>query len=155
MNRILILVGCFITLTCACFAEDMQTQRTMQPKQYKNEGERFRMEAPPLLYQKYRNGRRMSNLGLAITITGGVALINGVWIAAFYSMFDSGIPTECFVLFAVGVGGVSTGVPLIIKGGAKKRNAYNTFRKEYPAKRTSSNFQLNLYGNGLGFAYVF
>ena len=97
----------------------------------------------------------MSNLGLTFTITGGVAMVSGGIYAAFCSMLLVDIPTECVILFAVEVGGVGTGVPLMIKGGAKKRNAYHTFRKEFPAKLTSSNFQLNLYGNGFGIAYVF
>ena len=130
-------------------------KRTTQPKQYRNEGERFLKEAPPLLYQQYLNGRRMSNLGIAIIVTGGVAMVTGLTMVIIESMLYSGMPTGGVVLFTVGIGGVANGVILTIKGAAKKRNAYNTFRKEYPAKQTTSHFQLNLHGNGLGFAYVF
>ena len=97
----------------------------------------------------------MTSFGLALTITGGVSLGTGFAILLVSSMFQSGILTESIVLFTVGGVCLSSGVPLMIIGGAKKRNAYNTFRKEYPANRTSSNFQLILHGNGLGFAYVF
>jgi hypothetical protein len=181
MKRILILIGFLATLTFACLAEDIivtkdaieidieettviadkfeckdfDSQRTMQPKQYRNEGERFRKEAPLLLYQQYKNGRLMIVFGLTQTITGGVALATGGLIAVFSSMFQYGILTESVVLFAVGGACLGTGVPLLVLGGAKKRNAFNTFRKEYPAKQTISNFQLNLHGNGLGFAYAF
>ena len=132
-----------------------QTQRTTQPKQYRNEGERFLKESPPLLYQQYLNGRKMTKYGLTLTISGGIAIISGGVLAAFSSMLLLDVPTASVVLFAVGGGCVTAGVPLMIIGGAKKRNAYNTFRKEYPAKQTISHFQLNVHGNGLGFAYVF
>ena len=171
MKQISIIVLTFLTLTAygqseynyvhfnklnpALTTVKTQTQGTTQPKQYRNKGERFRMEAPPLLYQQYTNGRLMTGFGLALTITGGVAMGTGGVLAVFSNMFQYGILTESVVLFAIGGVCLTTGVPLMIIGGTKKRNAYNTFRKEYPAKQAISNFQLNLHGNCLKFTYVF
>ena len=144
IRKIIVLVLCAISI-------NLNAQTTV----YRNEGERFLKEAPPLLYQQYKNGRQMTGFGLALTITGGVAMGTGGVIALFSNMFQYGILTESVVLFAIGGTCLSTGIPLMIIGGAKKRNAYNTFRKEYPVKQTIPNFQLNLHVNGLGFAYVF
>ena len=153
-----ILVGCFIALTCICFAEytiETKTIRTTQPEQYKNERERFKEEAPPQLYQQYISGKQMFGFGLAVSIAGEITAGTGAVIAIFNNMFNSRTPKESIVLLAIGGVCLTTGIPLIFKGVTKKRNAYNTFRKDYPAKNQFSNFQLNLYGNGFGLAYVF
>ena len=183
MKRIIIIVGCLIALTYVCFAEDVVVekdscitnteatevnvenfkykdfQRTTQLRPYKNEGQRFLNEAPPLLLQQYQDGKQMVGVGLLLTITGGSTIVMTSAVAFVLTVFSFGfydIPTNTVVaLYAVGGVCLSIGIPLLAIGGAKKRNAFNTFRKEYPATKTISNFQLNLHSNGLGFAYVF
>jgi hypothetical protein len=110
----------------------------------------------PALYQQYGSVKRLNNggnlfiaLSIPATITGIICLIGGD------DSNDSGMVTTGTVLTAAGVAFLAVGIPMKSIAGRKMNNVLDTYRRMYYSTQSTPHFQLNMYGNGLGLAYVF
>ena len=98
-------------------------------------------EYHPDLYSKYKGGRTLSNIGWFFAICGPLVLT-----------FDKDIITG--VTFAVA--GVGIGVPCIISGNKAKNRALDEYLRQFNAINPATpHFQINVYPNRVGLAYVF
>jgi len=108
----------------------------------------------PTLYRQYRKGHNKNILGAMFIIAGGILTVGGVSILTDYDV-EKERKDVGPILLSGGIVCLGAGIPLFIKGLKQKRNAANTYRRQYDPALASSHFQLNMHKNGLGFAYVF
>jgi hypothetical protein len=62
-----------------------------------------------------------------------------------------------YIEVGVGTACLAVGIPVIIIGNKKKKNAMDEYRIRYSeaSEKGAPHFQLNVHPNGLGLAYVF
>ena len=111
----------------------------------------------PALYSQYNSGRRLKSTGWALTGIGIGTFVLGVALGTDGSengnieQEDAGV-----VITAAGIILVATGIPILAVGAGKRRRALNAFNNQYYSyDQPTPQFQLNLYPNGMGLAYVF
>jgi adenine/guanine phosphoribosyltransferase-like PRPP-binding protein len=54
-----------------------------------------------------------------------------------------------------GLVSLSTGLPVMIVGGKKKKQTFQDYKYQYYSQYPSSYFQMSFYSNKIGIAYVF
>ena len=119
----------------------------------------------PYFYDKYKTGSTLKSAGIGMTI-GGVALgIIGATIADKETITEGGTTTVNLsgpgaAVFGVGIVSAVAGTPLWIIGGTKKKNARNTYLREfgysmYMPTQPSPYLQLTSSPNSIGLALVF
>ena len=119
----------------------------------------------PHLYKKYKTGSTLAGVGTGLTIGGVAAIIIGI-ATADKETVNTSTGTQVNLsgsgggVFAAGLVCALAGTPLWIIGGAKKKNARNTFLREYGnsvygQNHSSPYLQLTTAPKGLGLAFVF
>ena len=119
----------------------------------------------PWLYKKYKTGSTLSGLGAGLTIGGVAAIIIGIATADKETVKEGGstqvnLSGSGAGVFAAGLVCAVAGTPLWIIGSTKKRNAKNTYLREYEygvhtPDHASPYLQLTTAPKGLGLAFVF
>ena len=119
----------------------------------------------PHLYKKYKTGSTLSGFGAGLTIGGVVAAIIGVATADKETVKDGAtthvnLSGSGAAVFGAGIVCALAGTPLWIIGSTKKRNARNTYLREFGYGACTSNqyspyLQLNTAPKGIGLAFVF
>ena len=119
----------------------------------------------PYHYHKYKSGSTLASFGAGLTIGGVAAAIIGVAVADKETIKDGTSTTINLSgpgagVFVVGMVSALAGTPLWIIGGTKKRNAMNSYLREFGYSyqapvQPSPYLQLNSTSNGLGLAFVF
>ncbi len=107
------------------------------------------------LYQQYTTGKRMTVAGGLLLVSGGIMAGVGFLLLSSADGDESKnqYGTE---LTVAGNLCIAAGIPILIVGGKKKKNALKEFSKQYySASTATSHIQFNLYPNRLGVAYVF
>ena len=119
----------------------------------------------PQLYKKYQSGSNFSGIGKGLVIGGAAAFVIGL---ATAETETTNTATRTEVSFTGAGGAIAAagfvcalaGTPLWIIGNTKKKNARNTYLREFgsgaqaPA-HPSPYLQLNSSQNGVGLALVF
>ncbi|GHT79291.1 hypothetical protein FACS189464_4000 [Bacteroidia bacterium] len=133
-----------------------------------NDGEvvMFFKENHPDLFKSFYRGHRRIHGGRFLAIVGGLATLAGGGLLIYDGLQDD-IPKEPDIRVAgtaslvagqVLLGG---GIAIIITGSNQKRKAKNAYMQRYGYINTDYNqsfqscLKLNVYGNGVGLAYVF
>jgi hypothetical protein len=178
-SRLFVAAMCFISITCACIAQDMAVAEVSTPSphdlteapvahtaavfdfslaQAQQVNILAEMKANyPHLYSRYNSGRRMKTTGWILTGTGIGAFVVAVGaIAAAVEEDDDELGAIGAVSLVAGIGLVGAGIPILCVGGAKKRGAVREFNRQYNSSQLQSpHFQINLYPKRVGLAYVF
>ena len=119
----------------------------------------------PLLYQNYQSGSSLSGIGKGLTIGGAAAFVIGI---ATADKETTRTATSTEVSFTGAGGAIAAagfvcalvGTPMWIIGNNKKKNAQNSYLREFGSGAQASAppspyLQLNSTSNGLGLALVF
>ena len=111
----------------------------------------------PRLFSQYNAGRRMKSAGWALTGTGIGAFVLGIAIGVDGEERCDDQQIEAgAAITAVGIVLVATGIPILAVGAGQRRRALKAFNNQYYiSERPASQFQLNVYPNRVGLAYVF
>ena len=168
MKISLLLVTCFIAVTGVCFAQNVVMQDSVQTT-----GENLEtMKKPiipsgrtiladmktnnPAMYSQYRSGIKMQKTGIIMIVAGGAIIYFDFAYFLISDMYQPHISTAVSTLFVAGAVVLSVGLSVMIVGGKKKRQTFQDFKNQYYlSPQTSSYFQLNIYPNRVGIAYVF
>ncbi|MDR3267450.1 MAG: hypothetical protein LBT83_00050 [Tannerella sp.] len=105
----------------------------------------------PTLYLQYRNANKQCKMGRVFLISGGVLAVVGLAALSNSGVADDAAGTVGTIGVIVGTACVAVGLPNTIIGGSRKRRALRTFNRE----KSTSHFQINLNGNGIGLACMF
>ena len=74
----------------------------------------------------------------------------------FFNGDNSGLRTAGYVLLVAGGACLAVGLPIMIVGGKTRKQTLQDFKNQYYlSQQPSSYFQMNIYPNGAGIAYVF
>jgi len=178
------LLACFIAVTGVCFAQNIIAQDSVQtadtnfekvtkPVILSKKNILTDMKAyNPEMYSQYRSGKKTQITGIAMIGAGVGFILTG---AIFSNIPDtekgnvtvsifgidvngdhSGLRKARPVLMVAGVAGLSAGFPVMITGKKKKKQTLQDFKNQYYLSQPpSSYFQMNIYPNGAGIAYVF
>ena len=178
----LLLVVCFIAVTGFCFAQNVVTQDSGQSMG--NNLEKAKkpvipsgrtiladMKANnPVMYSQYQSGKKMQRNGIVWTgIGGGIVIIGaicsvipdteGTTTMGSYvfegGMDNSGLRMAGNVMMVTGAVCLSVSIPVMIVGGKRKKHTFQDFKNQYYLSQPSSYFQMNIYPNRVGIAYVF
>ena len=130
----------------------------------------------PVMYSQYRSGKKMQTTGIIMSgVSGGLIATGAVFSIlpdveageATISIFgikigktdidgdNSGLRKAGPVLMVAGAVCLSAGLPVMIVGGKKKKQTFQDFKNQYYLSQPSSYFQMNIYPNSVGIAYVF
>lgn len=111
----------------------------------------------PALYSQYNAGRKMRSIGWGLTGAGLGALIIGAAISVDgEETANEEQEAGGLLISTAGVIMAGAGVTVLAIGGGKRRRALNAFNMQYyTQEQPASQFQLNLYPNRIGLAYVF
>ena len=181
--RILLIV-CFIALTDVCFAQNFVAQDSVQTAGKNLENAKKTvipsgriivadMKANhPAVFSQYQSGKKMQRTGMILSFAGGGVIIIGA-ICSIIPDTDSGTVTmgpyitetdgdnsalrkAGPVIMVAGAACLSVGLPVMLVGGKKKKQTFQDYRNQYYlSQQTSSYFQMNVYPNRVGIAYVF
>ena len=159
---------CFITLTHTSFAQATFTQATTVYAQTLQANTTMQSKSLiisemqsnyPALYSQYMKGKKQTKTGWMLFSIGTPCLAFGS-----YMMYSNINRNEGGAIVAMVVGlpymyaGVSClaiSVPFFIIGGVNKNFAVKEFKEQYYSSKASPYFQLNVYPNRMGIAYVF
>jgi len=109
----------------------------------------------PALYAQYKKGKNLRKTGWIVAGSGVIVAALASW-ETFVEATNDNERRRGYIGMAAGGFFVCTGVPLFIVGGNKKNRALDEFNKQYYSSQpASSHFQLNVYPNRVGVAYVF
>ena len=111
----------------------------------------------PEIYASYSSGKRMKTTGWVLTGVGAGAFFGGLAMCiAGEEDGDDELIGAGVLVFLAGTASMCTGVPFLIVGGVKKKTALNRFNRQYySAQPPAPHFQMNVYPNRIGLAYVF
>jgi hypothetical protein len=124
----------------------------------------------PEIYSQYRTGimKEISGIvvgaaGVGFIAMGGLCMIMPEGGSSYVSMGPFRVESDNGnlkkvgpVLMAIGAVGLGVGIPLMISGGNKRKQILENFKSQhYSSPNSSAYFQMNLYSNGVGIAYVF
>jgi hypothetical protein len=183
MRKFLLVAG-FIAVSGVCFAQHVVTQEADQTTD-KNLENAQRPVIPsgrtllaemkvknPGMYSYYQSGKKMQRTGIIMTGAGGGCVVIG----ALFSLIsntnggyitmgpisvesdgnNNGLRKAGAILMVAGTVSLSVGIPVMTVGGKKKKQTLQDFKYEYySSQQPSTYFQMNLYPNKLGIAYVF
>ena len=108
----------------------------------------------PAMYSQYRSGQRMRTTGWILLSAGATVFAFDVyWLRE--EAFDLPTVTLGVFLMVGSIGCIVTSIPFHIIGGNKKNHAIKEFTRQNYSSHTWSHFQLNVYPNRVGIAYVF
>jgi hypothetical protein len=175
MNRIKtksLLLACFIAVTGVCFAQNTVTQDSVQTLEnairpatpYKRPSGKTILNDmktnEPLMYLQYQSGKKMQRNGIILTSAGGGIVGAGAMFCMIEGMLgtygDGRLLYTGLVFMGAGVVCLSVGVPVMITGVRKKKQTFRDFKNQYYLPpQPSSYFQMNIYPNRAGVAYVF
>ena len=146
-----------------------QNQRTTQPDQYYRYSKRELLDRmqrdDPILFRQYRSGVSKTAHGWAFIGTGLV--LNGIGIGVivdgtnkgygYYTYDDTDQIVAGYITTLVGDVFLTIGIPTAIVGKVRRVRALNAYEQKiyYGETKRDTHFKINLYGNGLGLAYVF
>ena len=177
--RILLIV-CFIAVTGFCLAQNVVTQDSDQTMVKMNNTNQLMIPSGriilqdmkannPVLFTQYQNGKNQQRKGMILTCVGG-GLIGGTAFAFFMSdvtknssVFDGTGYDDSATWLVTGVIMSSAGVVIgtiglsnMNRGKNSKNRAFQDFKNQYYlSQQPSSYFQMNIYPNRVGIAYVF
>ena len=154
-----------VCISLALFAGKGTAQSVSYYKMSKAEMVQNMAYDAPHLYKKYQSGSTLSGFGMGLTLGGLAAAIIGV-ATADKETVSNGASTQVNLsgsgagIFAAGLVCAVAGTPLWIIGSTKKKNARNTYLREYDygyiaPSRSTPYFQINAASKGLGLAFVF
>ena len=126
----------------------------------------------PYMFSQYQSAKKKQRSGIILTGIGGGLLLAGAIVSVLPEDADGKITMWPYVyetdaeksaLRTVGVvymvGGaacLSVGLPLMIVGGKKKKQTFQDFKNQYYLSgQPSPYFQINVYPNRVGVAYMF
>jgi len=131
----------------------------------------------PAMYSQYRSAKKKQRTGIILTGAGGGVLVMGAIFSvipdaeqgnASVSVFgikigdmnidgdNSGLRTAGTVMMVGGAACLSVGLPVMITGGKRKKQTFRDFRNQYYlSEQPLPYFQMNIYPNRVGIAYVF
>ena len=181
----LLLFFCLIVVTSVCFAQNVVTRNSSQSTSRNLENQTKPAITSgraivadmktynPGMYWRYQSGKKMQRTGIIMTgAGGGVAMIGailsiipdggraeitigGVPVAETRGD-NSGLRKAGTVMLVTGTVSLSIGLPVMIVGGKKKKQTFQDFMyQHYYSQQSSSYFQMNVYPNRAGIAYVF
>ena len=180
----LLLLTCLIAVTSICFAQNIVTRNSVQTSGRSLENAQkpvipsgrvilADMKAyNPGMYSQYQSGRKKQRTGIIMTSVGGGCVMIGAIFAIVpdadrtqikvgSSIIEtggdnSGLRKAGTVLMVAGAVSLSVGLPVMIAGGKKKKQTFQDFKNQhYLSQQPLSYFQMNVYPNGAGIAYVF
>ena len=178
----LLLAVCFIAVTVSCLAQNVVTQDSVQSTDKNLENVKkpvipsektilADMEANnPVMYSQYQSAKKLQRNGINWTgIGGGFVLIGAICSVIPDSdgtttmgpyvfegdMDNSGLRTAGNVMMIAGAVCLSVSIPVMIVGGKRKKHTFQDFKNQYYLSQPSSYFQMNVYPNRVGIAYVF
>ena len=119
----------------------------------------------PATYSSYRKGSTLKGFGLGMIIGGGVAMIVGI-ATADKTTTSNGLSTQVNLsgtggaVFAAGTVCAVAGIPLMIIGNVKRKNAKQAYLNEFGEIQTGSvspepRLELQTSPGGMGLAFVF
>ena len=180
MKTRLLLVVCFIAVSGFCVAQNVVTQDSVQSMGKSLENAKkpvipsgriilADMKANnPEMYSQYQSGKKMQRNGIVWTgIGGGFVLIGAICsvipdsegrttMGPYVIEGDlSGLRTAGNVMMVAGAVCLSISIPVMIVGGKRKKHTFQDFKNQYYLSQPSSYFQMNIYPNRVGIAYVF
>ena len=179
----LLLIACFVAITGVCFAQNVVIQDSVQTtnkmentiKPVIPRGRTILADMKtnnPVMYSQYISQRKMQKKGTVLSCVGGGLIAMG----ALFSIIpdtDSGdvkmgtyiietdgdnsaLRTAGVVLMGAGAVCLSIGIPVMIVGKKKKNQTFQDFTNQhYLSQQPSSYFQMTVYPNRAGIAYVF
>jgi hypothetical protein len=117
----------------------------------------FLRDNHPELYQRFlegllrsKRGKNCIGVGSVFSIAGAIGMIKGV------RDNNTDIIGVSTVILVLGQGFVITGIPLRATGTGIKKSVQNNYMRNYAGQKQRQNeFKINIYGNGVGLAYVF
>jgi len=111
----------------------------------------------PALYSQYRSGKKMQTTGWILLGTGAAATFFGVVLLADADPVDDELYLYgTTALTIAGIACLATSVPMLIIGGGKKSRAVGNFNRQFQlTQHATPHFQMNVYPNRVGLAYVF
>jgi len=160
----LLLFVCFIAVSGICFAQNtlIPSNRTIlaEMKTY-----------DPAIYLQYQSGKKMQRTGIIMTGAGGGCVLIGAMFSIISNTNggyvtigpirvesegnNSGLRKTGTILMVAGAVSLSTGLPIMIVGGKKKKQTFQEYKYQYYSQQPSSYFQMSVYPNKIGIAYVF
>ena len=177
----LLLIAYFIAVTGVCFAQNVVTQDSVQTTGENLENAKKPvipsgriilqdMKANnPALFTQYQNGKSQQRKGMILTCVGG-GLIEGAAFAFIMSditknpsVLDGTVYYDSTTWLITGVVMSSAGVVIgtiglsnMFRGKNSKNRAFQDFKNQYYfSQQPSPYFQMNIYPNRVGIAYVF
>ena len=176
----LLLVAHFIVITSICFAQNVVRQRT--GKYFENTqrpaipSDRTLLAEMktynPRMYFQYQSGKKMQRTGIIMTGTGGGCIVIGTLFSIIPDADrttitmgphvvetggnNSNLRKTGTVLMVAGAVCLSAGLPVMIVGSKKKKQTLQDYKNQYYlSQQPSSYFQMNVYPNKVGIAYMF
>lgn len=184
MKNGLFTIVIFTMISNVCFAQNVVRQDSVQTtektmvyanREVKPSG-RFSLATmktlDPMLYSQYQSGKKMQVTGIILTgVGGGVTMLGALFsilpdadrgeITIGGSVIETDGNNEDLrkagpVLMIAGAACLSAGIPIMVVGVKKKKQARRDFMGQYYSPRQASSFlQMNVYPNSVGIAYVF
>jgi len=178
------LFACLLAFTSVCFAQNDFNQDSVQitdnnlqiaKKPVIPSGRKVLSDMRinnPEMFSQYRSGKKMQRTGIIMSgVSGGFIIVGAI----FYNLPDadrgsitigpyvtetdgdnSGFRKAGPVLMVAGGVGLSVGLPVMIVGGKKKKQAFQDFKDQYYlSQQPSSYLQMNIYPGMVGIAYMF
>ena len=176
----LLFVVCFIAITSGCFAQNVGTQDSDQTTVKMNNTNQpvipsgriilQDMKANnPALFTQYQNGKKQQMTGMILACVGGGLIGGSAFAFIMYditknpSVFDGIAYYDSTTWLITGIVMSSAGVVIgtiglsnNFRGKNSKNRAFQDFKNQHYSSQTpSSYFQMNVYPNRIGIAYVF
>ena len=111
----------------------------------------------PALYSQYMKGKKHSRTGWVLFGTGGAFLAFGCYLFSRMNTEGGDIRAAWIGIPSIEAGALClvASAPYFISGSIKKNRAVEEFNRQYYSSTPSPRFQLNVYPNKIGIAYVF
>ena len=175
----LLLIMCFFAVTSVCFAQNDDTQDSERTTVQLNRSNQpvipsgriilqdMKVNNPPLFMQ-YQNGKNQQRKGMILTCVGGGLIAGSALAFIMYdiaknpamldvTLYDSTTwAVTGVVMSSAGVVIGSIGLYNMFRGKNSKNRAFQDFKNQYYlSQQPSPYFQMNIYPNIVGIAYVF
>ena len=164
-------VAYFIAVTGVCFAQNFENvEKPVIPP-----GRIIMADMKannPVMYSQYQSGKKQQVTGIVLTSAGGGLFVMGamfriipdgdsgeIKLGSYIIETDgdfSNLRKTGTVFMVAGAIGLSAGIPVWVNGLKKKKQVFQDFKNQYYlSQQPSSYFQMNIYANRVGIAYVF
>ena len=110
------------------------------------------------LYRKYISGNRMAKNGNILISVGGVLTFVGIVSTIIYAGGNDNPPLALVGLTSLVAGPIclAAGIPTFVVGKNRRKGAERDYcQQQYSALPDTHHFQINIYSNRMGLAYVF